>query len=361
MASLRHWRHAAVYCAARRIEQPFSSKQKRDILEPARHGSGGDAVEFAHNTLKAWLASFYYLDEGAPRALASQALASDYAQIIPFAVAAPGHRQYAELLIDHLLDSAEKTSNPQHRRALLILAARCDAAAPNLPRTLRKRLVSIPELLFPPVGFDECQQLAVLGDTAVPQLAPRVEMSEEQAAASVRCLRLIGTERAREAAEAWRDRREPRIVEELADVFHPLTLTAILDGAQDLEQWQKLPPSVKGKIADLTPLQEQTHLTRLFLLDTPTADLNPLAQLTRLEWLGLSGTQVEDIAPLASLSALQWLDLSETHVADAVALASLTNLRWLNLCETRVSAEAVAKLKRAFAERGNRSVKIIGP
>ena len=320
---------------------PASSKRaKRGKNDVANGSTTREAVEFAHNTLKAWLASFHALDENTPRALANQALVSDYVEVIPFAAAAPGHRQYAELLVKQVLEIADKATNPEDRRALLILAMRCDAVAPNLPSALRKQLGALPESLFPPATFDESQQLAVLGDVAVPHLAPRPELSEDAGAACVRCLRLIGTEQARTTIGAWRERPEPKILEELADVFHPLSLPAVLAAAQNSHQWRDLPPSIKEKIVDLDPFKERQDLNVLFLSGTQVADAAPLANLTNLELLDLSGTQVADAAPFANLTKLKRLRLDGTQVADASPLANLTSLESLDLSGTQVADAA---------------------
>ena len=308
-------------------------------------GPAPDAVEFAHNTLKAWLASLHCLSLNKPRELADRALTSGYPEVVAFATAAPDHRVYASKLIDRLLEDAPTASDDTTRRKLLMLAMHCDAVAPNLPQSLRHQLDSLPKRLFPPKNFEEAQQLALLGDGAVPHLAPRRRMAADKAAACVRCLRLIGTERARAAIQVWRDSKEPKTVEELADIFQPLTLPAVLDAAQSSGRWSQLPGSIKRKINSLEPIAKMAQLRSLFIWGTHITDIAELANLSKLQELDLSRTRVADITPLANLVELQWLNLSLTGVSNIASLAKLHKLQELYLELTSIAEiESLANL-----------------
>ena len=361
-------------------------------LSPSGDAEAHGAVEFAHNTLKAWLAGLHCLDNNKPRELADRALVSGYDEVIPFAAAAPGHREYARILIERLLSTADKATDEDERRRLYILALRSEALAPNLPEDLRARVGQLAGKLFPPKGVDEAQQLAVLGTTALPQLARRPNMSDEEMAASVRCLRLIGSQAADAAIDAYRNFRAPAILDELAQARHPLTLPAVFGAAQDHRGWMHLSASVKNRIsdadplegftnlqwlelsgtqirdlrplqglinlqtlflagtqvADLRPLERLTNLQTLYLDNSQVADLRPLERLTNLHRLNLSSTQVADLRPLERLTNLQWLDLSSTQVADLRPLEGLTNLQWLDLSSTQVADEQVVRLQKAL-------------
>ena len=238
-------------------------------LSPSGDAEAHGAVEFAHNTLKAWLAGLHCLDDNKPRELADHALVSGYDEVIPFAAAAPGHREYARILIERLLSTADKTKDEDERRRLHILALRSEALAPNLPEDLRARVGQLAGRLFPPKSVDEAQRLAVLGNMALPHLARRPNMSDEQVAASVRCLRLIGSQAADAVIEAYCGFTAPAALEELAQVRHPLRLPAVLAAAQNSDRWQILSEGVKDRIIDADPLAGLTNLQALYLEQHP--------------------------------------------------------------------------------------------
>jgi hypothetical protein len=222
--------------------------------------------------------------------------------------------------------------------------------------------------------MDEARQLAALGDEAIPRLAPKQGASDEEAAAAVRCLRLIGSEADDAAIDAYREFSAPAVLEELAQVRHPLALPAVLAAAQDLLGWTRFPGAIKARIidaeplagltslqelvlsdtevADLRPLEGLTNLQVLFLSDTEVADLRPLEGLTNLQALYLGDTQVADLRPLAGLTSLQKLYLSGPQVADPRPLEGLTNLRSLHLDGTQVADEQLARLQKALPNLG---------
>jgi hypothetical protein len=290
-------------------------------LSPSDDAEAHGAVEFAHNTLKAWLAGLHCLDDNKPRELADLALVSGYDEVIPFAAAAPGHREYARTLIERLLSTADKAKDEDERRRLHILALRSEALAPNLPEDLRARVGQLAGKLFPPKSIDEAQQLAVLGNMALPHLARRPNMSDEQVAASIRCLRLIGTQAADAAIDAYCGFTAPAVLEELAQVRHPLTLPAVLAEVQGANRspghrsLEELPAAVKARITDVEPLATLTTLRSLSLGNTSVTDLRPLKALSNLQYLSLWGTEVTDLRPLEGLTNLERLDLRGTEVA----------------------------------------------
>ena len=288
-----------------------------------------DAVEFVHNTLKAWLASLQSLEHNKPIALAKDALASEIGEVIVFA-AAPTHRIYAEKLIKGLLTFASEQTDPGSRRAVEIIALRCDAAAPVLGPKLRDQLAQLADSLFPPAAFDEAQQLAVLGDAAVPRL-DHSRVDDARAPAAIRCLRLIGSEPARRTLEGYRDATDPDALEELAQAFDPLILSVVLDATQHADRWLQLRPSIKSKIHSLSALAQHTNLRGLFLSGTNIADLSPLAGFHDLEEVNFTRTRVKDLSPLSELTHLKRIYLSETPIDNIVPLAKLKGLRAASL------------------------------
>ena len=198
-----------------------------------------DAIEFVHNTIKAFLAAQGYLTLAEPATLIRKVAHAEPMSSLrvstrlpcsaPRARPAPPSRNP---MMQQLC--AKPTALPaEQARSLRILAVRCEvAASTDFPPEARQPIIAMAPVLFPPRTMDEARQLAALGDEAIPRLAPTAGASDEEAAAAVRCLRLIGSQAADAAIDAYRDFTAPAVLEELAQVRHPLTLPAVLaDGA----------------------------------------------------------------------------------------------------------------------------------
>jgi len=122
---------------------------------------------------------------------------------------------------------------------------------------------------------------------------------------------------------------------------------------------------LEARGAAITAAKERTGTRIALPVDASQALLEEVIPLLKVVApvveLYLARTQIADAAPLAGLTNLQWLSLSGTQIADAAPLAGLTNLQGLDLTGTQVLQQQVTELKRALAERGNRSVYISGP
>jgi internalin A len=265
------------------------------------------------------------LEYNKPRALAKDALISEVGEVVVFACAAPTHRLYAEKLIKELLATAANQLEPRLRRAIEVIALRCDAAAPVLAPKLRDQLTELADRLFPPTTFDEAQQLAVLGDAAVPRLH-RAKISDIHAAAAIRCLRVIGSEPTRSALDSYRDVIDADALEELVQVFDPLTLPAILAAAQDHGRWSQLRSSIKQKINRLVEIADCTETTQLYLSGTNIEDISPLARLSKLAIIDFNTTKVKNLSTISSLAALTDVILSNIPIDDLRPLADLPQL-----------------------------------
>jgi NACHT domain len=299
------------------------------------HASKDDAIEFVHNTIKAFLAAQGYLTLAEPATLIRKVahaeaaeLASGLDEVAVFCAASPTGAAFAKPMMQQLLHKAD-SSPAEQARLLRILAVRCEAAAStDFPPEARQPIIAMAPALFPPRSMDEARQLAALGEEAIPRLAPIAGASDEEAAAAVRCLRLIGSQAADAAIDAYSHFTAPAVTEELAQVRQPMTLPGVLAAAQQPDEWRKLPVGVKTRITDA----------------------EPFAALTGLQWLDLGGTQVADVRPLEGLTKLVVLTLSGTQVTDLRPLEGLTNLRELFLYSTQVADEQVARLKAALPD-----------
>jgi hypothetical protein len=270
-------------------------------------GAGEDEIEFAHNTLKAFLAARHYLNAGVATTLARklvhaelEELRSGLDEVAVFCAASPTGQRFATSLIDKLANGAEELARRgevERARWLRMLALRCEMSAERLGARKRRVTQGLAVDVFPPRDMEEGRQLAALGEEGIARLAPTDGSSDEEAAAAVRCLRLIGSQAADAAIDAYRDFTAPAVFEELAQVRHPLTLPAVLAAAQDHERWRELPAGVKAHILDAKPLEALTNLQTLDLSGTQVADPRPLKSLTNLRSLDLSRTRVEDLRP----------------------------------------------------------------
>jgi hypothetical protein len=300
-----------------------------------------DAVEFVHNTLKAWFASLESLEQNKPRAVANESLNADLAEVIVFAAAAPTQKVYAEKLIRALLAFASQQNKPDFRRAVQLVALRCDAVAAVLDSNLRRQLAQVADVLFPPTTFEEAGQLAVLGDAAVPRLVSG-KVSADRLSAAIRCLRLIGSESARTVLEGYRDATDPEALEELTEIFDPLTLPPILKAAQNALLWVTLRLSIKKKIQNLSQLGGKPKLRRLWLSDTSINSLEPLVRLPELSSLNIDSTAVKDLSPLRSSRNIEELSLCYTRVDDVQPLTQLNRLQKLLLYGVRADLSPLA-------------------
>ncbi len=127
------------------------------------------------------------------------------------------------------------------------------------------------------------------------------------------------------------------------------------NGIKSLSTWKSLRTlKLHGQpITDdgLKHLQNLPNLRRLQLGATHVTG-SGLEALTNIEWIRLDATPVSDDAlrVIGSLKKLKQLYLDSTSVGDAglAHLEGLTDLRVLNVHDTKVTAEGLAKLKRAL-------------
>ncbi|MBI4616413.1 MAG: NACHT domain-containing protein, partial [Planctomycetes bacterium] len=293
--------------------------------------TGLDQVDFLHNTFKEYLAGERLADESRIEVLEEMALAEGSHRVALFAVAC-SNLSFASAFVRRLLYAPAK--GPDEERARKVLALQCQAVALALDPDLLSRLEGLVAELFPPRSLEDAEALARLGDAAVPHLARREGMAEEEAVASVRALRLIHTGAARKRLREYRDARSWPVAVELAQAVNPLEIPLVRERVLEGNQ---VPPEIVRQVTDLSPLAGLEGVTTLDLTNTWVSDLAPLAGLSSLQRLDLDGTQVSDLAPLAGLSGLERLNLARTQVSDLAPLAGLSSLQRLDLTGTQVS------------------------
>lgn len=179
--------------------------ERSGLLRRPKAGS----VEFIHNTFKEYLAGELFAKIGDYGALADNALKSGWNEVILFAVRADVPN-FADELVKKLLEH-----DPVHEldvrdsRAKKLFAARVAAESHRLDPGLKMKAQKILGDNPRPEDLSEAESFAALSDYIVPSLKWKAGLSYEQAVASAKTLRLIGTEKALSALiEFDRDTRE---------------------------------------------------------------------------------------------------------------------------------------------------------
>lgn len=105
-----------------------------------------------------------------------------------------------------------------------------------------------------------------------------------------------------------------------------------------LTQFTISPSAPDNGFSDLTPLQNLTKLTKLYLYNGKVTDLSPLAGLTELTYLNLTGNRISDISPIAGLTKLDALILASNQISSIDTLpASDFASGGLNLMNNQIS------------------------
>lgn len=317
-------------------------------------------LDFIHNTFKEYLAAVRLAEEGADGLLGDNAVKPDWLPVVLFA-AATERKGFTTGLIKRILgdpkgrnpgsDSGKRPVRGRRRKPTLaervdrqrqLIALRCRAVALDLDPPLRKELDNFAENLVPPRNMADADALAASGDVAIPFLKFRPGMTEKQAAACVRALRLIQTELARKYLPAYLSDARWQVVTELAQAMNPLEIPAVQQiiqrAAMSDSSWKR-ERGLRSQITDLSPLKkvnEQAEINTLNLLGTRINDISPLADLEGLERFYASETVLTDISPLATLERLQAVGFFDMSVGDFVPLSQLMALTTLDLVRTNI-------------------------
>lgn len=120
--------------------------------------------------------------------------------------------------------------------------------------------------------------------------------------------------------------------------------TAAIDDLTGMEAFVSLNQLIIGSsssdngFSDLTPLQNLTKLTKLYLYNGKVTDLTPIAGLTDLAYLNLTGNRISDISPIAGLTKLDALTLTSNQISTITTLpASSFASGGLNLMNNQIS------------------------
>jgi hypothetical protein len=103
-------------------------------------------------------------------------------------------------------------------------------------------------------------------------------------------------------------------------------------------------------ITDISPLVNLTSLTELYLFGNDIANLSPIKNLTSLEVLIIFSNNITDISPLEKLTSLTWIDLESNNITDISPLSKLSNLTYLNLRGNPLTQREVDELQAALPD-----------
>lgn len=332
------------------------SRMLRVLLE--RSGllqeSSEQTIEFLHNTLKEFLAAELFANRAEVQALADHCHDAAWQPVILFVVALPREgSNFATELVRAIRDKTPLESpelDPMSKQQVAAAASlrskqffffRCCVAAHQIDDPLiLQQFQKLHSDLLPPRNLTDAEVLATCGEAFVPYLAYNEDWSEQQRAACVRTLGLIGGPLAKRFMEQYLQDSTETVGRQLLEfVDDPLSISAAIAWIQ---QHGVRPVWIdRRRITSVSRLAGLTTLKSLNLSETQVRDVSALAGLINLQTLDLSHTGVSDVAALAGLTNLQTLYLNGTGVRDVSALAELTNLQTLNLKDAEVSDVSV--------------------
>jgi Leucine-rich repeat (LRR) protein len=316
--------------------------ERSGMLRERRQG----VIDFVHNTLRDFLSAEVFVENSDIPKLARHAADDSWREVVRFA-ASTDNRTFATKLVKRILDDAEKVVTPEVSRRLRLAAVDCRYAALNMEPSMVKRVTEIERTLVPPQTMADAEALAASGDAVVPLLHYR-EMNEECAAASVRALRLVGTEYAQRVLSGYFADRRPSVVDELSQAVNPLLLDLVRD---QLRVNGKLNDAIARRVTDLRPLSQMLDLEYLDLSScVAIQDISPLRALRNLKSLDLPIRKISDVSPVFALSSLARLALNSPDASDLTWLSDCEALRYLVVSEIGdAELQALGRLSRLEA------------
>lgn len=175
-------------------------------------------VDFVHRTFQEYLAGAEAMHDGQVETLVAHAHQDSWAQTIVLACGHGQRTQVSELLAE-ILDRADR--EPQYSRQLRLLAAACLETARDLGAAIHDRIDRmIKEQLVPPLSNEEAESLATVGYRILRYLPPSLdELTDEVAAATVRCAGLVGSPEAMSQLALYTNDPRQDVLDELVTAW----------------------------------------------------------------------------------------------------------------------------------------------
>lgn len=310
------------------------------LLEPTP-----GAVVFVHRTFQDYLGAKAAVESRDFGVLVKNAHDDSWDDVVRMAV---GHARPDERarLLRNLLKRADKVKGARDR--LVLLAAACLEHAPELDPGVRAEIQSRTADLLPPSRFPQAEELARAGELVLDLLPGPADLTETEAAVTVRTAALVGGPQALGLIARFRTDTRPQVAVELADnwrrfhtadyvesVLAHAELTSTYVSVYTSEELAHLPMLAHARHISLRDghwlpdaVINRPDLEGLTVhRDGQLTDLSPLTALQDLRYLGLyECPRIRDLAPLSGLP-LRSLGLS--RIAGGVSLAPLATLRSL--------------------------------
>ncbi|MFD9475866.1 NACHT domain-containing protein [Streptomyces nojiriensis] len=307
------------------------------LQEPAK-----DALEFVHRTFQDFLAAKAAVAARDFGVLVRNAHDDTWEDVVRMAV---GHARDDERghLLDGLLSRADASPADHHR--LVMLAATSLDHAPVLAPEVRSRVHDRTAELLPPKSAAQAEELAAVGELVLELLPARADLTEMEAAWTIRTAALVGGPRALDLIAACREDTRFSVCHELSGSWRrfnaveyadrvladiPLGPAAFLQ-VYTAEQLALVPRlrhlnriRLEGEFGIPREILEHPGLERLFFNGNGgLGDLSALAAMERLVLLGI------DECPAVSLEGVRGLPLETLYlyrVADRLDLSPIADL-----------------------------------
>jgi hypothetical protein len=186
-------------------------------------------------------------------------------------------RSFATRLVEKITQLANEEDADRARR-MQLAAVSCRYAALHMDPKMVQALAVIEKALVPPRSMNDAKALVGSGDNVVPLLRYK-RMNAREAAASVRTLRLIGTDAAQRVLHGYVNDQRLAVATELAQAINPLRLAAI---RTQIARGKRLPLAISRQITDLGPLSEIRRNRDPKLARSPNNGLRPAKRTYKL-------------------------------------------------------------------------------
>lgn len=313
------------------------SGNARVVLQALLERSGllqriGEEIEFAHNTIKEYLAAERIFNEGDVETLASNFGSEAWRYVTLFVVMMPREgSDFATRLLKQVLRSMPPTSEHGDVPQECFFFFRCCAVAYQVrDSSVREAFRELSLQLVPPKSIAQAEGLAECGESVIPYLARNSEWTPAERLSSVRVLGRIGGTRARRCLATYSKESDVDVLAEMiagpASRICPVLLSDSIEALNISSR----------NVADISMIRGMTGVRSLDVSGSSVSSINALQRMNLMEDLDLGGTPVDDILVVSNMPNLRRLSARRTRVSDIRGLAEARKLSVLDLSQTDV-------------------------
>ncbi|MFO6429924.1 NACHT domain-containing protein [Erythrobacter sp. W302b] len=317
-----------------------------------------NSLEFVHNTIREVLTADAVINSKDADYAVSKIGEPGWEDVSRYLIAS-GNGSFARRLIDELIRLASLDQPTSKGFAGIALSAA--GRAVSLSPRQWQQIQTIVDTLLPPSDFDSAEAIVIAGPTIIDHLQYHEGMQPEIAAACVRSLSLLGTERAHEELLLYVSDSRSLVRRELIDRINPLYIP---DYCDMVVQGLPIPSDVAKRITDIGPALSRDPEE----LNLAYANIRQIAfddRLFNLKSLNLTKTRLLDISFVADLPILESLDISFTRVTSIAPLSGNTSIKtlWIDYCPIMdlEFLESMIGLKTVFARRVPSAIDLVLP